>query len=510
MHLLKRPAFQSFRHRLRSLIEGPQVLALLPALTLAAFWLGGEVALLACALGLPAALAFIGAFGSEEQEAPAVARGQVINFPELLDTYIPKTGSIKRPPACLILQIDDFAKLKNEYNADAIDLILQRCHDHLELSQRETDIVHPQGNGCFAILIAPEGRMSLDGIIQIAQRLQNAIAKPINLDGTTLFVTASVGFCLGSRAPHRTGQSLFKAAQLALQEALHHGPTAIRAFTSAAQQTGVSDTVQIGDIVKAFDAGEIKAWFQPQISTVTGEITGMEALARWQHPQNGVIAPSAFLPLIEEGGLSEQLSSVMLIQGLTALNGWEKSGYTVPAVGVNFSSNELRNPKLVDHIKWELDRFDLTPDRLTLEVLETVIAGPGDDIITRNLTGLSKLGCGIDLDDFGTGHASIANIRRFSVNRIKIDRSLVRKLDEDQNQQKLIAAILVMAEQLEVDTLAEGVESIGEHAALAQLGCAHVQGFGIARPMPYADCSAWIEAHNTKLSRPVQMGRNVG
>ncbi len=513
MQLHKRPAVQSFRHGLRNLIEGPQILALLPALTLAAFWLGGEVALLACALGLPAALALIGAVETKEQETPDITRSQVTSFPELLHAHIPEAGSTKRLPACLILQIDDFKKLEQEHDADSIDLILQRCHDHLELSQRETDIVHPQGQGRFAILIAPEGRMSLDGIIQIAQRMQNAIAKPISLGGSTLFVTASVGFCLGGRAPHKTGQSIFKAAHSALQEALHHGPAAIRAFTTAAQQAGESDAVQIADIVdivEAFENGDIKAWFQPQISTESGEITGVEALARWEHPQKGVIPPAAFLPLIQEGGLSEQLSSVMLIQGLTALKNWQKLGYTIPTVGVNFSSNELRNPKLVDHINWELDRFDLSPDRLTLEVLETVIAGPGDDMITRNLTGLSKMGCGIDLDDFGTGHASIANIRRFSVDRIKIDRSLVRKLDEDQSQKKLIAAILVMAEQLEVDTLAEGVETIGEHAALAQLGCAHVQGFGIARPMPFADCSAWIEGHNTKLSRPAQLGRNVG
>ena len=127
------------------------------------------------------------------------------------------------------------------------------------------------------------------------------------------------------------------------------------------------------------------------------------------------------------------------------------------------------------------------------------MAGAPDDTITRNINGLSQLGCRIDLDDFGTGHASIASIRRFSVSRIKIDRSFVIKADRDPEQQRMISAILTMAERLEVETLAEGVESVGEHALLAQLGCTHVQGFGIGKPMPFDQTLDWIASHNTKL-----------
>ena len=120
-------------------------------------------------------------------------------------------------------------------------------------------------------------------------------------------------------------------------------------------------------------------------------------------------------------------------------------------------------------------------------------------MITRNINALRKLGCRIDLDDFGTGHASIASIRRFSVSRIKIDRSFVMKADRDPDQQRMISAILTMAERLGVETLAEGVETVGEHVLLAQLGCDHVQGFGIARPMPFEQTLDWIARHNAKL-----------
>jgi EAL domain-containing protein (putative c-di-GMP-specific phosphodiesterase class I) len=147
---------------------------------------------------------------------------------------------------------------------------------------------------------------------------------------------------------------------------------------------------------------------------------------------------------------------------------------------------------------------------LTIEVLESVVADTDHDLIVRNLTALSQLGCGIDLDDFGTGHASIAAIRRFSVNRIKIDRSFVAGVDTDPGQQRIVAAILSMAEQLGLKTVAEGVETLSEHALLAQLGCSHVQGFSIARPMPMQATLDWLLRHRVKLERtPGLTGRKA-
>ncbi|NNK16978.1 MAG: EAL domain-containing protein, partial [Sulfitobacter sp.] len=198
-------------------------------------------------------------------------------------------------------------------------------------------------------------------------------------------------------------------------------------------------------------------------------------------------------------GQLERLAEVMIYHSFAALKAWDAAGVDVPQVGVNFAGSELSNPKLLEKIKWELDRFELSPNRLAVEVLETVVAGAPDDMITLNINALGKLGCRIDLDDFGTGHASIASIRRFSVSRIKIDRSFVMKADRDPEQQRMISAILTMAERLQLETLAEGVETVGEHVLLAQLGCDHVQGFGIGRPMPFEQTLDWIDRHTTKL-----------
>ncbi len=263
------------------------------------------------------------------------------------------------------------------------------------------------------------------------------------------------------------------------------------------------------ELERALDEGEIRAHFQPQISTDTGAISGFEALARWYHPEKGLIAPGEFLPLLEDAGLTERLGEVMLYNALSALVRWDKLGLGIPTVAVNFSANELRNPRLADKLKWELDRFDLLPSRLCVEVLENVVAETDNDVIVSNIAALSNLGCGIDLDDFGTGHASITSIRRFDVRRIKIDRSFITKVDEDRDQQKMVAAILSMAERLGLATLAEGVETPQEHAMLAQLGCGDVQGFGIARPMPVDETMDWITRHRARQAQIPRIGQRA-
>jgi EAL domain-containing protein (putative c-di-GMP-specific phosphodiesterase class I) len=322
----------------------------------------------------------------------------------------------------------------------------------------------------------------------------------VSIDGLVIYVTAGIGFCQFSRAPGHSPEAWADAATTAMREALRNGPAAIRAF-SAKMQLDVQqhNTLREG-VAQALELGQFQAWYQPQISTDTGEITGFEALARWNHPTRGIINPAEFLPAIEEAGLLERLAEVMMYHSFAALKAWDSAGVNIPQIGVNFAGSELSNPRLIEKIEWELDRFGLTPERLAVEVLETVVASAPDDMITRNINALGKLGCRIDLDDFGTGHASIASIKRFSVSRIKIDRSFVTKADRDQEQQRMISAILTMAERLGIETLAEGVETVGEHVLLAQLGCDHVQGYGIARPMPFEQTLDWVSRHTSKLA----------
>lgn len=506
--------FHRTKKNVRSVLLGPQLLAFLPALTLGGYWYGGEGVLLFLALVLPGIFALAGMFPkfplSRVNARDGITGLHLRKFLlSMIDQTLAQESSSGRTTATLAVEIDDFTSISSTYGEPAAEDLLREASLRLQDTLRDHDVIAKLEGAKFAIALAPLRRADLEAMIQLSARLQAAIAEPTIIDGAKVFVTASVGFCLPNRQPVRSGQAFLAAAENALEDAKTHGPASIRAFSSAATTARESNPVNIAEVSEALENGQIRPWFQPQISTDTGEVSGFEALARWIHPNRGVISPADFLPAIREAGLFERLGEVILYHSLTAINKWDKAGFDVPNVGVNFSSAELGNPKLCEKIRWELDRFDLAPERLTVEILEDVIAQSENDTITRNIWALSEMGCGIDLDDFGTGHASIANIRRFAVDRIKIDRSYITRVDVDRDQQSMVAAILTMSERLDLQTLAEGVETVGEYSMLSQLGCAHVQGFSIARPMPFEDTFSWMNKHRSSLPGTVHVNRQA-
>lgn len=497
---------QRLGESLRTAFVGPQSLAFVPALTLAGYWLGGEGTLILLALLLPVCLSLAGV-SRRLAHADDLPRDGLTGLPlrqavaDRLDALLGGAMPEGRSTACLALRVDGFDAIGGAHAQAFRDTLLTRIADRLSASVRANDLLVRLEGPCFAIVLSPIPRADLETLIQLSARIQGKIAESIAVEGTRVYATVSVGFCELTRAPQPNGDAVLIAAQRALGEAAINGPGAIRAYTAEIHRATVARTGLAEQVERALCNGEICAWFQPQVSTDTGKVTGFEALARWNHPERGVVPPSEFLGVVEDCGLSERLGEGIMFHALSALKDWDKAGHDVPRIGINFAAQELRNPHLVDKIKWELDRFALTPDRLNIEILETVVAQDSVDCITRNIWALHDLGCTIDLDDFGTGSASIANIRRFSVARIKIDRSFISHVDTDREQQTMVSAILTMAERLKLATLAEGVETAGEHAMLAQLGCGHVQGYSIARPMPLEDTFGWLQRHQSQLAR---------
>ncbi len=496
------------------LVRRPEMILFLPAITLAAFWFGGERFLVMVALGAPLVFALAGAFHQADDVGPALpdafgGLGLRAHVVAALDTIYKEEHITGKTSACIVVQFDDMNQVLDRHGRAAQTEALARSAERICAALRTGDLVARLEGGGLAIALAPVRRIDLESVVQLGARLQSAINVPISLNAQRLYVSASVGFCLAQRSPEPRGKALLDAAQVAADEAARHGPGAMRAYSSDMARNRADRDALREELETALDEGQIRAHFQPQISTDTGAITGFEALARWYHPERGLIAPAEFLPMIDDAGLSERLAEVMLFNALTALTRWDKAGLTVPTVAVNFSAAELRNPRLVEKLKWELDRFNLEPGRLCVEILEHVVAETENDVIVSNIAALSRMGCGIDLDDFGTGHASITSIRRFAVRRIKIDRSFVTKVDEDREQQKMVSAILSMAERLGLATLAEGVETPGEHAMLSQLGCGDVQGFGIARPMPVDETMDWIERHRSRPAAAPRIGHRA-
>lgn len=507
--------FDRLIHNLKAILGGPSALAFVPALSLGAFWIGGERALVATALGLPLLFAgtgllgirFFGVTGMPHQTGGQLAKDQFQHeLGKMFDTSVRKGEAA----ACIFVALDNYTDILDQHGAAAANHIAEQFITRILSVIRSHDIATRVGENKVQIGLRPARQLDLEACIQMSGRIQAMIEEPVLLNGTAIYASCSVGFCLSSGLPDSTVRDWAEAAENALIEAQQNGPSTIRAYSANTRRRSRVRANLRKEFQTAMDNGEIRPWFQPQISTDTGRVTGFEALARWEHPQKGVLSPHVFLPFAEQAELMERLGQTVRHHAFSAMRAWDRAGIIVPRIGVNFSSEELRDPGLMDRLKWELDQFDLTPDRLAVEVLETVFSRRPDDVITRNVTGLAALGCCIDLDDFGTGHASIASIKRFNVARIKIDRSFVARADQDPGQQQMASAILTMAERLGVETLAEGVETPGEHALMAQLGCDHVQGFGIGKPMPAENVPDWITAHSNKTAAVPKVGRQSG
>lgn len=489
----------------------PEAALLLPVLPALGYWLWGEVALFAAAFALPGVLAVVlvltPSFRRKANRDPLtglVQRGEILHQ---LDLAMKRRDQTQLSPACIVLSVDEADAIARRHGHSAYADMLREIATRLGGALRQSDTVARLDGACFAIALSPVMRADLEAVLQIASRIQSVVEDQVILPETEMQISVSVGFSTPDRTagPEADGAGLLAAAEAAMEDAMANGPGAIRAYTCelAARRADVS--ALRADLAAALNGGEMLPYFQPQISTDTGEISGFEVLVRWQHPTRGLLTPDTFLPVLHAAGLTERLGERMLYHALGALRAWDDAGHRIASVGVNFSADELRNPRLPDRIAWELDRFNLSADRLGIEILESIAAGGGDDVVVQNVARLAAMGCRIDLDDFGTGHASIANIRRFAVSRIKIDRSFVSGMSDDRERQSIVAAILSMAEQLGLDTIAEGVETGAEHALLSQLGCAHVQGFGIARPMPESETLAWIERHKAQTAEPLRL-----
>lgn len=419
------------------------------------------------------------------KDAPPPALPDQASFDAYLDKIL-RAGERARS-ACLLLRPNDVESRHKMRSPVHPDRTIERLAEQIRPVLRDDDFIARLQGDTIAIALSNRTALNIESVIQVALRLQRRIDMPVETGKPLLATGVRVGIALSTRDD--SAEQLRLRANHALDGA---GPGAIRCASGETPDRGALAVDLARDLPAAFDSGEMIAHFQPQVCTDTGRLTGVEALARWQHPQHGLLLPGQFLEICEAADLMGELTETIVRDALAALADWDRAGLDVPRVSVNFTLRDLSDPNLVDRLRWILDATNVEPGRLGVEVLESVLCGRGDGTVSRTLETLRKMGCFIDLDDFGTGSASITNIRRFAIERLKIDRSFVRGVDHDLEQRNMVAAILTMAEQLDIDSLAEGIETPEEFAMLAQLGCHHVQGFGVGRPMPRAQIPKWM------------------
>ena len=379
-----------------------------------------------------------------------------------------------------MLDLDLFKGVNDSLGHPVGDELLKAVARRLLACLRETDTVARLGGDEFAVMAAVEGDQREEAIAT-ADRLLEALSAPYSFDGHRLDISTSIGIALAPE--HGTDvDQLIKSADLALYKAKVGGRNTYRLFEAAmGADADARRTLEI-DLRNALARDEFELHYHPIVDMRTNEVTDVEALIRWRHPERGPIAPADFIPLAEESGLINQIGEWVLRRACADAAGWPPQ----LKVAANLSPVQFRRGNLVDMISRILADSGLSPQRLMLEITETVLM-QGTTENFETLHQLRKLGIAIVLDDFGTGYSSLSYLRLFPFDQIKIDRSFVSELSSNADCAAIVSAVASLGRSLHVDTVAEGVETEEQLVLARAAGCTHAQGFLFGRPCPASE-----------------------
>jgi len=349
------------------------------------------------------------------------------------------------------------------------------------------------GGDEFAVLLDdfPSGEYET----ALAQRINEAFQEPFDVQSERVHVAASVGIArLDDHAS--TGEQVLRNADLAMYQAKAVGGSGYATFQPE-MHTGLVERVRLEtDLRRAIENDEFVLHYQPMISMRTGKITGLEALVRWQHPERGLIPPDDFIPAAESTGLIRPLGLWVLRESCLQTVRWqtELPGTTPLHISVNVSARQLHEGNLPDHVRAVLLESRLPPERLTLEMTESVLIDDREETLAT-LTTLHAMGVRLAIDDFGTGYSSLSYLHRFPVDVLKIDRSFIEQLSTG-GDRALVSTILRLAQSLQLETVAEGIERPQEMLMLRRQGCTTGQGFYFSPPVPAADVLEMLMGQN--------------
>jgi predicted signal transduction protein with EAL and GGDEF domain len=335
------------------------------------------------------------------------------------------------------------------------------------------------GGDEFAVLL--EDLDGHDAAIEIAERIIVSLRQPFRIVGKEVFIGASIGVAFD--APGAGTDQLLRNADLAMYTAKVRGRGRSQVFEPEMHTAAVERLEVEADLRRAIERDEFVVYYQPIVDVASGWMSGVEALVRWQHPTRGLIPPALFIPLAEETGLILEVGRKVLVAACTQTRQWQLELGTVPrlSVSVNLSVRQLSDPELLNDVSKALEVSGLPPENLTLEITESAMMHDTETAVAR-LRELKALGVSLAVDDFGTGYSSLSYLQRFPIDSLKIDRSFVSGIDGDAEASALARAIVRLAQTLQLDAVAEGVETESQLERLRELGCRYAQGYFLALP----------------------------
>ncbi|HKP91723.1 MAG TPA: bifunctional diguanylate cyclase/phosphodiesterase [Thermoleophilaceae bacterium] len=390
------------------------------------------------------------------------------------------------PVVVLLVDIDDFRAVNDTLGHEHGDTLLVQLARRLETSfGDDAELIARVGGDELAVVVSG-GEADPDAI---AKRTAEVLAPPFSVGGLSLEVRASLGAALFPEHADRA-RELVRRADIALHRAKADG-TLYNVYRSEYDSFSVDRLLLAGQLRRAIAGGELVVHYQPKLALADGRPRGVEALVRWEHPELGLLAPQAFVPLAEHTGLITELTDVVLGQTLTQCAAWRRAGLDL-VVAVNLSPRSLLDADLPRRIEAVLAANDLPGDALQVEITESRVVSDLDGA-GRVLDQLHALGASCAIDDFGTGYSSLTQLQRLRVDEIKIDRSFVAEMDRSADSEAIVRSTIELGRSLGLAVTAEGVESEAIWSRLVELGCDYAQGFHIGHPLPAAACSRVLD-----------------
>jgi diguanylate cyclase (GGDEF)-like protein len=405
------------------------------------------------------------------------------------DQLLSRARRERQPVAALFLDLDGFKEINDTLGHAAGDQLLRAVASRLATTIRESDTLARLGGDEFVVLV--DG-VSLDsGPELVAERLLEVLRPPFLLEGreqTPLTVTASIG--IATATDRASAGDLLRDADVALYQAKAAGKNCSVVFAPA-MQTAVRDRLELEmDLRQAVEAGEFVLAYQPIFDLCDRQVTGVEALLRWEHPTRGTLQPDGFVPLLEDTGLIVQVGAWVLEEACRQAAVWRSDGHVLD-MSVNVSARQLESDRLLDDVRTALALADLPATSLVVEITETAIMHDTEATV-RRLRALKALGVRLAIDDFGTGYSSLAYLRQFPVDSLKIDRSFITGLGESSDAVALVHTLVDLGKALGLTTLAEGIEDDAQYALLQSETCDRGQGFLVSRPLSPADLERFL------------------
>ena len=382
--------------------------------------------------------------------------------------------------AVLFLDLDRFKIINDTLGHSVGDELLRLVAGRLKKSLRETDTVARIGGDEFIILLTSVTARS--DVSMLAEKILKTLMAPFKLRDHELFITTSLGVCMCPEDGQDT-DDIVKKADIAMYHAKSIGRNNVQFYDMDMDQNASRRFVISNSLRRGLEKHEFRVYYQPKVDIASGRIVAIEALVRWEHPELGLLSPVEFIQLAEENGLIMQLGEWVLRESCIQNVKWQSAGILDLRVAVNLSGYQLQHSALLATIRKVLQETGMSPDHLELEVTESVIMQNADFAVSI-LTALSDLGIHISIDDFGTGYSSLAHLKRFSVNTLKIDKSFVREVDFSSTDAAIATAIIAMGNSLNLNVIAEGVETQSQYDFLKLNNCNQVQGFLFCRPLP--------------------------